>query len=70
MNLLRVIRSNSNPEVEKSPAYASLLDSPNLVDYLESQGKGGDAAKFVGFLKEFEGASSPAYVAAESRLNK
>jgi hypothetical protein len=70
VNLLRVIRANSNPEVEKSPAYASLLDSPDLVDYLEAQGKGGDAAKFVDFLKEFEGASSPAAVAAESRLNR
>ena len=47
VNLLRIIRSNSNPEVEKSPAYATLLDSPDLVDYLEAQGKPGDAAKFV-----------------------
>jgi hypothetical protein len=57
-------------EIERSPIYASLMDSPAAVDFLVKNGQESKAARFVELLREFEGANSPSVAAAEAMLNQ
>jgi hypothetical protein len=66
--LLRRIRAAAASDPEKSPIYASLLESPAAIDSLIDGGEAAQAEKWVGFLEELEGAASPAVQAARSRL--
>jgi hypothetical protein len=52
----------------KSPIYAALLASPDVIDRLIEEGKRDRARMYVDFLKEFEGKDHPAAIAAEARL--
>lgn len=61
-------RAELQAEPLKSPVYAALLDSADAVDRLIQSEGPSSAARAVELLKEFEGASSPAVTAAESRL--
>jgi hypothetical protein len=68
LDLLIEIQANTLQSPEKSPIYARLLETTEPIDVLVSQGQAERAAKFVEFLAEFEGAQSPAVMAAEARL--
>lgn len=67
-SLLLAVRSNMPGEPEKSPIYANLLESPGAITHLVSEGKRDEAVKYVEFLRELEGAESPAVRAAEAAL--
>ncbi|MFQ5382071.1 MAG: hypothetical protein ACE5EF_10700, partial [Dehalococcoidia bacterium] len=51
-----------------SPAFARLLESPDLLSDLLARGERARAEKLVTFLKEFAGPDSAAALAAEGRL--
>jgi hypothetical protein len=68
LELLQLIPSQMIVTPQKSPIYARLLESPDVIDAMLQQGERNQAEKFVGFLREFEGEASPAVQAAEARL--
>lgn len=71
VHLLNYIRQSRSLDMERSPIYASLMESPEaVVDDLKGKGEAVQAARFVELLKEFEGAQSPAVLAAETQLNR
>jgi hypothetical protein len=55
---------------QKSPIYVRLLESPEAIDWFVANGQRAEAEKFAAFLREFEGAESPAVQAVESRLGR
>jgi len=68
---LATIRRSRSLDMEKSPIYASLMESPEVVvDDLKGKGEAAQAARFVELLKEFESADNPAVLAAQARLNR
>jgi hypothetical protein len=70
VEILRSIRANTIMAPDKSPIYSLLLQTAEPIDSLLNEGQRAAAEKFVGFLSEFEGASSPAVLAAEARLGR
>ena len=68
--LLQSIRADTTMAPDKSPIYSVLLRTPEPIDSLLNQGERATAEKVVDFLREFEGAGSPAVAAAESRLSQ
>ena len=68
--LLKQVSATANSPPEMSPIYARLLESSGAVDALNESGASVGAAKYVEFLRELEGAESPAVKAAEARLVK
>lgn len=68
VELLKAIHARANPEVEKSPIYNALLQSAEVVDFLNQKGEAQKAARFVDLLRDFEGAQSPAVLAAEVKV--
>jgi hypothetical protein len=55
---------------QKSPIYVRLLESPEAIDWFVANGRRAEAEKFAAFLREFEGAESPAVQAVEARLGR
>lgn len=69
--LLKRVRAAATRPPELSPIYANLLERPvAVVDDMVSRGEGERASRLVDHLREFEGATSPAVAAAESRLGR
>ena len=67
-DLLERSLANTVMKPRKSPVYAALLRSPDVIDRLIEDEKIDSARKFVDFLREFEGKDHPAAIAAEARL--
>jgi hypothetical protein len=55
---------------QKGPIYVRLLESPEAIDWFVANGRRAEAEKFAAFLREFEGAESPAVQAVEARLGR
>jgi hypothetical protein len=55
---------------QKSPIYVRLLESPEAIDWFVANGRRAEAEKYASFLREFEGAESPAVQAVEARLGR
>src|SRR5258705_9704065 len=70
IGLLRTVRASRPGESEKSPVYASLLESSGAIDYMVQNGERVQASHFVDLLRDFEGSKSQAVKAAEAALNR
>jgi hypothetical protein len=70
VELLRWVRARSVMRPRPSPIYLSLLESSASITDLIQRGEGERAVKYAEFLKELEGASSPAVQAAEAALGR
>lgn len=68
VGLLRSVRLSSARSPEKSSIYARLLETPEAIDAFILRGELDKAVRFVDLLKEFEGPTHPAVLAAEARL--
>jgi hypothetical protein len=68
--LLETAKWKLASEPQKSPIYVRLLESPEAIDWFVANGRRAEAEKFAAFLREFEGAESPAVQAVESRLGR
>jgi hypothetical protein len=67
---LRQVAAENPIPAEKSPIYARLLESPEPIVDLVARGERERASKYVDFLREFEGPSSSAVIAARAGLGQ
>jgi hypothetical protein len=70
LGFLRQVAAENPVPAEKSPIYARLLESPEPIVDLVARGERERASKYVDFLREFEGPSSPAVIAAQAGLGQ
>jgi hypothetical protein len=70
VEFMRSVKARATMAPDPSPIYAALRENALIVDSMIQTGDRARAEKFVGFLREFDGATSPAVVAAEARLGQ
>jgi hypothetical protein len=70
VELLESAKTKLASAPQKSPIYVRLLESPEAIDWFVANGRRAEAEKYASFLREFEGAESPAVQAVDARLGR